>query len=166
MAKRVSNRLTFAKVKSAKLGFHPEGGGLYLRVDPSGARRWVQRITINGKQRNMGLGPFPEVSLAEARGRVVDNARLVRQGVDPIAKRQAEREAEVHSARMLTFWEAAKALISQNRPTWKPYHAQQWEGSLAHHAFPVIGDIRVGDLTTADVLRVLGPIWTTTHVTA
>ena len=161
MDNRVSNRLTFAKV-----GFHPDGGGLYLRVDPSGARRWVQRVTIDGKQRNMGLGPFPEVSLSEARDRVVDNTRLVRQGVDPIAKRQAEREAEVYSARMPTFREAAEALISQNRRTRKPYNAQQWEGSLARHAFPIIGDIPVGDLTTGDVLRVLDPIWTTSHVTA
>ncbi|WP_114966821.1 tyrosine-type recombinase/integrase [Alkalilacustris brevis] len=152
--RRPTKALTAQAVKSAKdPGKYFDGHGLYLRIDRSGARFWVQRIVIRGKRREMGLGSPDLVSLAEARTIALANRKLAREGGDPI---QARREALA----VMTFEDAARRVHELHKPTWKnPKHADQFINTLATYVFPVIGRTRAPDVTTADVLQVLTPIW-------
>ena len=160
MGRHPHNALTVAKVRTVKgPGMYADGQGLYLRVDPSGARRWVQRIVIQGKRRNLGLGGWPAVSLAEAREQAIVNLQVIRAGGDPLAVKR--REA------MPTVAEAAVKVIALNRPTWtNGKHTYQWEMTFSKYVNPVIGSHLVGDVTSADALAVLTPIWTSKHETA
>lgn len=160
------------QVTSTKAGKHPEkalsaafvrtvieqgkyndGNGLFLKVDPSGAKRWIQRIVIRGKRTEMGLGSASLVSLAEARELALENRKLARQGGDPL---KAKREAQA----VLTFEEAARKVHEIHTPTWRnAKHAAQFLSTLETYTFPRMGRLRVNDVTTADVLAVLQPIW-------
>lgn len=155
--------LTAAFVKSVAVPgkYHDaKGMGLYLLVRATGARFWIQRIVIHGKRREIGLGSPPIVTLAEAREAALENKRIVRAGGDPL---QAKKEAEA----VLTFEEAARKVHELHRPTWRnAKHAAQFISTLETYAFPRIGKINVGEVTAADVLAVLSPIWTTKRETA
>ena len=81
-------RLTTAKAKSlSKPGLHGDGGTLYLCVKPSGAKSWIQRVVIDGRRHDIGLGGFPVVSLAKARERAFANRVAVAEGRDPLAEK-------------------------------------------------------------------------------
>jgi len=137
----------------AESGRYCDGNGLYLHVDPSGARRWVQRLVFRGKPHVLGLGSYALVSLADARELALANRKLARSGGDPLA---AKRRA--HG--MPTFEEAAAKVLEQKRGAWRnPKHAHDWPKSLRLYAFPRIGDKLVSEVTSADVLQVLTPIW-------
>ncbi|MHA7849398.1 tyrosine-type recombinase/integrase [Roseovarius sp.] len=134
-------------------GKYSDGNGLFLMVQPNGSKSWVQRITIRGKRRDIGLGGAGYVSLAEAREMALENKKLARAGGDPL---QAKREAQA----VLTFAEAARKVHEMHKPTWRNQkHAAQFISTLETYAFPKIGAFKVGDVTTADVLAVLQPIW-------
>ena len=152
----------------SKPGRHGDGDGLYLHVAPSGTKSWVQRIVINEKRRDIGLGSYPAVSLAQARSLAADIRSAVAEGRDPLAEKQAAKEAARNpSPSVPTFAEAATRVIELRRPTWSnPKHAAQWESTLATYAFPVIGEMTVNEITAADVLAVLEPIWTVKNETA
>ena len=148
-------RLNVKFVRNAPPGKHGDGLGSYglrLVVSAKGARSWVQRVTIGGRVRELGLGPFPVVSLAEARKIAFDNACQIHNGVDILAeKRRGE---------MPTFEQAAHKTYELLKPTWRnAKHADQWLATLQKYAFPHIGDKLVGDIETADMMRVLTPIW-------
>ena len=140
---------------------HPvrDGSGLLLVIQPSGAKSWIQRLAINGHQHDLGLGGFPLISLAKAKQKALENRRHARMGGDPLAlKRQTAAP---------TFRDAAQMVIDIHRPTWRsPKSAAQWEQSLAAYAYPVIGKTTVDAVTTANVLKVLLPIWNTKRETA
>jgi integrase len=141
-------------------GKYFDGHGLYLRVDRSGSRFWVQRITIKGKRCELGLGSPSLVSLTEVREQALQNHKLARSGGDPM---QARREAEA----ILSFEQAARKVHALHKPTWRnPKHAAQFITTLETYTFPRIGKLKVGDVTTSDVLAVLTPIWTTKPETA
>ena len=148
--------LTPAFVKRVKTpGDHTDGYGLTLRVDARGNKRWIQRLTIRGKQRNLGLGTWPEVSLADARELALANWRAAREGRDPIAEKRVTRPGVAPS-----FEEVAQRVLELRRPTWSnDKHAAQWESSLTTYVLPVIGRMPVDMVTTNDVLAVLTPIW-------
>ena len=149
-----------------KPGTYSDGNGLTLRVEPSGTKHWVQRVTVGGKRRNIGLGSFPAVSLADARELAAANQRLIRQGRDPFAEKRRAAE-ELRRPAVPTFAEAAERVIDMRRPTWSnAKHASQWTNTLATYAHPVIGRKPVDEITTADVLTVLTPIWTEKTETA
>lgn len=152
--KHPEKALSAAFVRSVKApGKYFDGHGLFLKVDDSGAKRWVQRITIRGKRREMGLGSAALMSLAEAREAALGNRKLARAGGDPL---QAKREAKA----VLTFEEAARKVHDMHRPSWRnAKHAAQFISTLETYAFPRIGRISVADVSTADVLGVLTPIW-------
>ncbi|MCX5580534.1 tyrosine-type recombinase/integrase [Kaistia terrae] len=134
-------------------GKYFDGQGLYLRVEPNGSRFWVQRITIRGKRCELGLGSPSLVSLAEARTIALDNRKLARAGGDPLA---SKREA----AAVLSFEDAARKVHEMHSPTWKnSKHAAQFISTLETYAFPRLGRLKVPEVTTADVLAVLSPIW-------
>ena len=151
-----------------KPGRHPDGDGLYLYVAPAGTKSWVQRIVVNGRRRDIGLGSYPTVSLAQARLLSADNRAAVAEGRDPLAERRVAKEAARNPAMSVpTFAEAASRVIELRRPTWSnPKHAAQWQSTLGTYAFPVIGNVAVDEVTRSNVLSVLEPIWTDKNETA
>jgi len=153
--------LSAAFVRSTtKVGQHSDGNGLYLVVDPSGAKRWMQRITIRGKRTEMGLGSAKLFSLAEVREIALENRKLARQGGDPL---NAKRIAEA----IMTFEQASRRVHEIHRPSWRnPKHAAQFISTLETYAFPRIGNMKVTEVNTADVLAVLQPIWLEKPTTA
>jgi integrase len=156
--------LTDETVEAAtKEGTYNDGEGLTVRVSKSGRKHWVQRVTIDGKPRNIGLGSYPAVGLSEARERAQENRTAIRQGRDLIQER---REA-MEQATMPTFREVSKEFIEIHRPTWRtPDSAKQWESSLSNHVFPVLGDKPVNEITVSDVKDVLASIWLEKEETA
>lgn len=159
--KHPEKALSAAFVRSVfEAGKYFDGQGLFLKVDKSGAKRWIQRINIRGKRTEIGLGSASLVSLAEAREVALENRKLARSGGDPL---RAKREANA----VLTFEEAARKVHEIHLPSWRnKKHAAQFISTLEAYAFPHIGRIRVSDVTTADVLLVLQPIWLTKSETA
>ena len=153
-AKRKEKALSAAFVRSVTApGKYTDGHGLFLKVDKSGAKRWVQRIIIRGKRTEIGMGSASLVSLAEAREQALENRKLARAGGDPL---QAKRASEA----LLTFEEAARTVHQIHEPTWRnKKHAAQFISTLATYTFPRIGKLKVSEVTTADVLAVLQAIW-------
>ena len=162
-------KLTALAAKNlSRPGRHGDGGGLYLNVAPSASKSWVQRIVIDGRRRDVGLGPYPAVSLAIARSIAQTNRSAVAEGRDPVAEKRQAREAARRPAPSIpTFAEAAARVIGLRRPTWSnPKHAAQWQSTLQTYAFPLIGHKAVDAITAADVLEALTPIWTSKAETA
>ena len=147
-------KLTNAKVKSIKKpGLHTDGQTLYLRVAPGGSKAWVQRVMINGKRHDLGLGGWPVVSLEKARRRAFENRVAISDGRDPLAEKRR--------AKVPTFKEAAKRTYETLRPRWRSEKvAKNWWQILERHAFKRIGDLSVDRLGRDDVLSVLTPLWT------
>ena len=145
--------LSAAFIRSAPPGRHADGNGLYLFVQPSGTRSWIQRLLVRGRRRELGLGSVALVPLAEAREKALANRKLARQGGDPLAeKRRAEG--------IPTFAEAALRVLEQKRGGWRtPRHSREWLSSLRRFAFPRIGKLPVSEVTSADVLEILTPLW-------
>ena len=145
--------LSAAIIRTATPGRYADGNGLYLYVQPTGTRSWIQRLVIRGRRCELGLGAVALVSLAQAREQALANRKLARSGGDPLAdKRRLQR--------MPTFADAAAAVVAQNRDGWRSSeHAQVWLRSLERYAFPRIGARPVSEVTSGDVLQVLTPIW-------
>ena len=143
----------------SKPGRYTDGAGLHLFIGKTGKKSWVQRVTIDGKRRDIGLGGFPAVSLALARERSADIHMAVAEGKDPLANK--------HKPDMPTLREAAYTVHKENRPRWRnEKHAASWIQTLERYAFPKIGNKRVDKIGRADVLTVLSPIWSTRPETA
>ena len=136
--------LTDRTVRTAGPGRYGDSAskGLMLVVRDSGARSWVLRYQIGGRRRDMGLGPYPEVGLADAREKVLDARRLIkRDRKDPLAERGR--------AKIKTFKEVAEALIESKRPGWRnAKHAAQWRSTLETYAYPTVGALDVKVLDT------------------
>jgi len=147
-------RLTARKVETARAGRHQDGRGLFLNVSKTGGKRWILRFQLNGRRRDMGLGSWPEISLADARQMAEEARKLIAKGIDPIeARQQAETQIPI-------FTQAAAAFIRANRHGWTNYgHRMQWTATLKTYARPVIGDKPVDQITTEDILQILQPIW-------
>ena len=147
--------LSVAKVKTAMPGKHHDGGGtgLFLRVDENGGRFWIQRIVIHGKRREIGLGGFPTVGLADARKVALANKQLAYSGGDPLAERRKARET-------LTFADAVDRYLTAKLDEFRnEKHRKQWRATLDTYARPILGDMPVRSIGVADVLRVVQPIW-------
>ena len=150
-------------------GTHAVGGvaGLALNVQPSGARSWVLRLMIAGKRRELGLGGFPDVTLADVRRRAREEREKVSKGIDPVAEKQAAAASlKEERDRAITFEVAAKKYIEAHESTWRnAKHAEQWRNTLAS-TYPDIGSIDVSKIGLPEVLKVLEPIWKTKTETA
>ena len=163
---RTLHRLTVRGVTTAKPGMHADGGGLWLRVQ-AGGRAWLFRYKspVTGRERLMGLGRTADVPLARAREAAAEAREVVSAGRDPLLERRAA--AIVVAGDRQTFRQAAEAYIESQRPGWRnPKHAEQWTATLTQHAFPTLGALPIGQVGTADVMKVLEPIWTQIPETA
>ncbi len=148
-------KLTVAKVRSiTKPGRYMDGDTLMLKVAPGGSKQWVQRIAIEGRPHDIGLGGFPVITLAEARERAFENRRTVAHGGNPLAEKRRTKAP--------TFREAADRTLEATRPRWRNDKTEKiWKQVLAKRALPVFGNRRVDTITREDVLKVVSPIWTT-----
>jgi len=170
MPKRAKEWTALECKKTTKPGSYAVGAisGLQLVVKPSQAKSWVLRTMVGIKRRHIGLGPYPEVSLAEAREKARRMKKEIKAGVDPVETRRAARFELIRSQNgRMTFREAARLchekVASESR---NKKHQRQWLSSLEQHAFPKIGHMAVDDIDLPHVLAVLEPIWTTRTVTA
>lgn len=138
-----------------KPGLHADGGGLYLRVDPSGAKRWAFLFQWRGRRKELSLGTLTDVSLAAARTAAQQARRQVAAGTNPIDEKRRQRAAQGLS----TFGELADQMIEDLAPSWrsKP-HAQQWRTTLTVDC-AALRPLALAEITTDDVLGVLRPIW-------
>jgi integrase len=162
----LSGKLTRKLVENLGAGRHGDGNGLYLVVDPSGARRWIVRVTVKGQKNKMGaplrtdfgLGGADLVTLNQARDRALEYRRMAQQGLNP--RFNAKREIP-------TFEEVAQQVHLARMPTWKnAKHGQQWINTLRDYAFPKIGRMPIDSINQPEVLMCLSPIWTEKHETA
>jgi integrase len=169
MPKKATELSALAVSKLKAEGRNAVGGaaGLHLRI-VGDSRTWVLRIMVGARRPDIGLGAYPEVSLADARQKALEHRRQARNGIDPIAQRKVLRErARLEAAKAKTFKECAKAYIEAHRVEWKnPKHVDQWTNTLETYAYPFIGDMPVAAVDTESVLKVLAPIWTTKTETA
>ena len=154
--------LTARKVEALRLpGHYVDGDGLALVIGKRGGKSWILRTMVRGKRRDIGLGGFSWVSLAEARDKARDARKIAREGGDPIAARQSLTACP-------TFAEAARTVHSDQivGQATNTKHRAQWINTLDTYAFPYIGEKSVRDIEQADILRVLSPIWTEKAETA
>ena len=153
--------MTYAEAKAIKQpGFYRAGDTLYLRVGYTGSKSWIQRLTINGKRHDIGLGSFKLVTLTEARDMAFENRKAAR-----IHKR--DPLAEKHKARIPTFHEATLKTWEALKPRWRNrVHTKNWIQIMTKYAIPVIGSIPIDKLGREDVLKILTPLWTKRPETA
>ena len=160
----MAKQLTAAFVRTVKTpGKFNDEHGLILRVMRSERKRWiskswVQRLVVHGQRRDLGLGAYPLVGLADARERALENRRIARAGGDPRARPAAAAP---------TFEEALEAVLALKRPAWRSASSEEtWRQTMRHYVLPRLAERGVGTLTTSDVLAVLTPLWTDKHPTA
>lgn len=156
-------KLTAVFVRNTKQPgkYHDGGGiGLFLWVKVGGGKFWVQRVTIEGKRREIGLGSFPLVSLGEAREMATDNKRKARQGENPLREKQTKKS-------ILTFRKATERFLKNKTKEFSnPKHIKQWQSTLETYALPVLGNMPVNAIALPDILRTLEPIWQSKTETA
>lgn len=164
-----TGKLSAVEVANTKrAGVLHDGGGLYMRVSETGSKSWVYRFQLDGKRRDMGIGPYPDVSLADARAKAMGHRKQRHDGTDPLAARKAKRHAErVAVAKGRTFRDCAEDFIKRNKAGWRnAKHRQQWANTLATYVYPTLGHLPVSAIDTGLVVQVLEPIWTEKPETA
>ena len=168
MAKTVGRLNAVSLTKARKAGLYPDGNGLYLQVAPGGSKSWIFRFMLNSRARTMGLGPYPDLALGEARKRATECRRLRNDGIDPIEARKATRAASVlESAKGINFTACSEAYIEAKKHGWKnSKHIDQWTNTLKQYADPVFGEVPVADVDTDLVMKAVEPIWATKTETA
>jgi integrase len=170
MARKAKDLSAIGVARLTEPGMHFVGEvpGLALQVLPTGGRTWILRVVVGGKRRDMGLGGYPAVTLAQAREAARAARAKVKAGIDPIEEARASQSAlRASYASAVSFEVCAERYISAQSPTWKNAKSeQQWRNTLAAYAFPVMGSLLVRDVAMSHVLDVLEPIWRTKTETA
>ncbi|TXR47478.1 tyrosine-type recombinase/integrase [Phyllobacterium endophyticum] len=152
-----------------KPGIHFVGGvnGLQLQVKETGARSWLLRVQIGDKRRHIGLGGYPDVTLAQARERAREAHDKIRKGIDPVEERRSLRLALNAASSVITFEEAATRWHKSKKQEYRNHkHADQVLSTLVAYAVPIIGKMRVNEIGVDNIYNVLDPIWTTKTETA
>lgn len=158
--------------KLSEIGKHADSNGLTLQVAKSktgGVKKsWSVRFRFNGKQRQMGIGTYPEVSLAEARDLTREIRSKAQKGIDPIAERKAIVKArQAEAVKGVTFQECAEKYIETHEKGWaNAKHRQQWRNTLVEYAYPVFGQMDVASIGISEVMKVIEPLWFTKTETA
>jgi integrase len=161
MAKKIE-LLSAVKVRNLNgPGYFADGGNLYFRIAPGGSCGWIFRYAIAGRTRDMGLGGFPEISLADARTLAAKCRRLLQEGIDPIEQRRAQRGAQrIAQAKSATFDDCVRGYIADHERAWgNTKHRAQWSSTLTAYASPVFGNLPVAAIDDGLVLRALKPAW-------
>ena len=164
----MATRLTYQQVKAIKdAGRYSDGlvPGLTLLVKASGRKSWVQRLMVVGKRRDLGLGSFPDVSLAAARERATENRSRVAEGQDPISGKGFFAPPKTPARRRLdgvqTFEDVARAtharLVEQGRIN-NPKNIDNWLNRAKRYLFDTLGDLELDEITTGMLLDLLEPI--------
>jgi len=161
---RLAAELSAIQVKRLTArGSHAVGGvpGLLLQVSKTGARSWILRAQIGVKRRDVGLGGYPEITLAKAREKARELREEIRSGRDPVQEKQ-ERRQKLIKAQLatLTFADATNQCHAVKAQEFRnEKHTRQWLSTLEKYAFPVLGQLSIADIDTPEVLAVLKPIW-------
>ena len=153
-----TNKLTEVKIKNAKpngkIQRHADGGGLYLEVSVAGGKHWRMKYRVDGKEKRLSFGPWPGVSLQEARDKREDAKRMLRESRDPgMEKKKAKAEREAP-----TFQDIALEFVEKQREVWAPSHTRTVEGRLRLDVFPAFGKRPIAQVTPQDVLVMLRKI--------
>lgn len=138
-----------------------DGAGLYLRVSPTGSKSWTYRYQIAGRRRDAGIGGFPDVSLAEARQRAATLRAQVRDGIDPLEAKKAQKRPTAR-----TFQQCAEEYINAHKAGWSKKHTDDFGGTLRLYVYPTIGDLPAAIIDRPAILKVLEPLWSTRPVVA
>lgn len=156
MGARALHKLSHVKVAKLKQpGVYEDGGGLRLVVGETLRKRWVVRVTINGKRRERGLGSFPTVSLEAAREKATAFRAAAKEGRDLATERRAQSSRD-----LVTFEKAFGAFFDiRKRSLRNAKHIQQWESTMRTYVFPHIGKRAVAEIEASEILDVLSPIW-------
>jgi len=173
----LAEKITALFVKHvSRPGKYGDGGNLYLQVHTwtrksagnAVTKSWLFRYSRFGKQVWMGLGPYPDVSLSEARNLATRERKKILQGIDPLSDKRARKIAARRAYdNMLSFAECAERYVDAQAPGWSnPKHIEQWRSTLRNLAGPVIAHLPVDQIDTALVMRCLEPLWTTRTETA
>ncbi len=155
-------KLTALRVKNAsERGMFGDGEGLYLRVSATITKSWVFRYRMDGKLRDHGLGTVSTLSLAEAREAAQECRKMRLKGLDPIVEKTRRRVvAQLEAAKSVTFKDCVESYVEAHKSSWRnAKHTWQWSATLVKYAYPVFGDLPVGQIDMAMVLKVLKPIW-------
>lgn len=157
---KIAKELSAIEVKRIKTpGMHFVGGvaGLALQLKNSEAASWILRVRIGGQRKHIGLGGFPQVTLAEARGAAKNQLTLINSGIDPIAKKKIDKSRlKAEAAKAKTFKDCAQEYLQKHQSSYSnAKHAKQWASTLETYAYPIIGNLLVSDLNRKDILDVL-----------
>ena len=157
--KRLTAQLLNSQMDAGK--YYDDGGnGLFINVKKSGSKAWAQRIRYNGKQLELGLGKYPEVSLAFARKAATDNKALTAQGINPKIKKTMPSNTP-------TFAEVANEVIPiQQESLTNHKHREQWRSTIETYAFPYIATKPINEISVNDIHDLLLPIWKSKKETA
>jgi integrase len=161
MPRQIGRMSALAVGRASKKGMYHDGGGLYLQVAVSGAKSWIYRYMLDGRAREMGLGPLHVISLSEARARAAECRRLRLDGIDPIRARKDNRdEVKLEAAQAISFDACTEAYLEAHEAEWRnAKHRQQWRNTLKTYASPVIGNLPVQSVDLELIMKVLEPIW-------
>jgi integrase len=149
------NKLTATEAANAGPGWHSDGGGLFLRADDQGRRRWIFRYSFGGKKKELGLGSANAVALANARAQAKRYREMVAQGRDPLAER---RHAVAVAAASKTFAEVARIVVERDKESWGASSLEAWERSLFDHA-KRLGPMDVDAIDIEHIVDALQPLW-------
>src|SRR4051794_19596765 len=160
--KHPDKALTVVGIRALKKpGRYGDGNGLYLKVSRSGAKRWELRTVVRGKRCDIGLGGLKLVPLAEAREEARKYRAIARNEGDPLADKRRARTV------VPTFRVAAETVHKEHEKAWKnAKHGDQWINTLKTYVYPTLGDRRVDQIDTPEILKALSPIWLTKQETA
>lgn len=163
---KLARELTAIEVRRlTQPGFHAVGGvaGLHLNVKETGARSWILRTVVGDRRRDIGLGAYPEITLAMAHDKARIAKEQIRQGIDPVeAKKAVFARLLATQSNAKTFdWCVDRFLVTKAAELSNPKHAAQWESTLKTYASPVIGHMLVADIQLAHIMRILEPEWIT-----
>ena len=161
MARSLERLTALAVSRAKKPGYYPDGGGLYLHITSTGAKSWVYRFMLAGNAREMGLGPLPDTTLSEARGKALEARKLRREGIDPIERRKAVRAlATLDASKAITFKECAEGYIASHRKGWRTEkHAELWTKHAGHVCRACLWRPSSPGHKHGSVMRILDPIW-------
>jgi len=161
---RRAKELSAVEIKRLnKTGYHAVGGvsGLYLQVLPPNAKSWILRASIGNKRREIGLGGYPDVTLAMARVKARDLREKIIAGIDPVQERKAAAsQLKTQQASTITFDDAVEKYLANKQHEFKnAKHFAQWGSTLKTYASPFVGKMAVADIDLNHIIQILQPIW-------